>query len=113
MRATMRPITFLAAAVIVALSATATMATFPAEKCDAAKSKTSGKFFAACMKCHSKLLADSTFDLAGCLSDALAKCTLGFDNADNKYPSDCAVIGNGAQICQDTQTACENIYPGI
>jgi hypothetical protein len=41
------------------------------------------------------------------------KCSVSFDNADAKYPTDCVVIWNGDQVCQDTLTACNNIYPGI
>ena len=109
----MRGIHIFGAIALIALLATTTTAGSLAAKCDAAKSKTSGKFFAACMKCHTKMLASNTFDLATCLSTAQGKCSLSFDNADAKYPNDCVVLGNGNQICQDTRTACENIYPGI
>ena len=103
----------LGALTIVLALASSSHALTDAAKCDKKKSVAAGALFKKAMACFTKNFGDPTFDEVPCIDDAQAKCVEKFGKADEKFPSDCLSLGNGADVCQAAREAAADVYGGI
>ncbi|HZR82044.1 MAG TPA: hypothetical protein VFD92_13185 [Candidatus Binatia bacterium] len=104
-------VTIVAVAVIAAASASVSYAD-DRLRCDTVKSAAVSRLFKDLIQCNHKAQFDLSFDLTTCRDKAYNRCTTAITRADVSFGNACFYTAN-FQVCIDTLTAANDIYPGI